>query len=130
MPYYSNDFCVRAYGEQSHAYSIFRTEIRTARCTGPYAIEVNAIRHRAEWYADGRYCAYFNETTNPSQMSQLQTIIDQDVWYLGCNNGPGVNVGITMDTWNWAYFQRRPGWYPNYGGWPGSRPITQHCHCP
>lgn len=128
VPYYSDNFCVRTYGEQSHSYSIIRTETRTSRCTLPLNVGAGSTKHRAEWYADGRYCAYIGEVTSNASMASMQTVINQDVWLLGCNNGPGVNVTITMDTWSWSAYKGY--WYPNYGGWPGSRPITGHCHCP
>lgn len=133
VPYYSaNAICVRAYAEQDHDHSVIRTEtLGPPGCNA--GINTNAvgdIRHRAQWFADGRYCAYVEEQRSDSTRYQYQTNVSQDVWYLGCNNGPGVNVYITMDTWNWAWSFRENRWVANYGGDPGQRPITGHCHCP
>lgn len=132
VPYYSQDqICVRADAEQDHNRSLVRTETRVARCTG--GINTNApgdIRHRAEWYADGRFCVYIPEQRSPTTSYQFTSYVNEDVWYKGCNNGPGVNVYISMDTWNWAWSFRENRWVADYGGNPGTRPITGHCHCP
>jgi hypothetical protein len=124
---HSGTICVDAYGEQSHGYHIVRTNVRWDSCRQSLYRDAGDIWHRAEWYVNGRYCAYLSPQYSTYGGSSYQTSITQDVWPLGCNNGPGVHVTISMDTWNAAYHVRT--WYPAYGG-PGVRPITSHCHCP
>lgn len=124
---HSGTICVDAYGEQGHNYHIVRTTVRWDSCRQVLHRDAGHIGHHAKWYADGRYCAYMDPVYSTSSWYSHQTSITEDVWYLGCNNGPGVNVTITMDTWNYA--RHINTWYPPYGG-PGVRPITSHCPLP
>lgn len=117
------------YGEQWHD----RHVIETTAMVGAYACgsrlqrDPGQIGHRAEWYVNGRFCAYLSEQWSQTRWWSFQTFVNQDVWHLGCNNGAGVHVTISMDTWNYVQYGRT--WFPPYGG-PGVRPITRHCHCP
>lgn len=127
---YQNEptFCVEASGFQRHDYHVIKTtSLGDYACYGVKDRDAGFIKHRAEWYVNGRYCAYLSEQTSTYRTFALTTTLFQDVWSLGCNNGPGVHVWITTDTWNWAAYG--PYWYPYYGGY-GIRPITGHCHCP
>jgi len=124
--YLSNNFSVLGEARQYHGYSQYYTSTKTNQSSAYLNRNPGYIRNRAEYYADGRYCAYVGERSNSTVTYQLATYINQDIWPW-CNNRSGVNVYITMDTWNWAAFGSY--WYPNWGG-GGIRPITGHCHCP
>lgn len=128
MVWQTSNFCVRGSGAQTHNWHIIETQTTTSNCSAALWRNAGYIRHRAEWYVNGRYCHYIPEQVMSNSDWIARTEYPVDVFWRGCNNGVGVHVWITMDTWHWAAFGAY--WYPNWGGWPGIRPVTGHCHCP
>ena len=130
--YTSGNFCVRGEGYQNHTYSGIVTYIE-GPCSYVKSRSPSYIRHRSEYFKGwpGQpyyFCAYVPEKQNGTTTAALRTHVPRDVFWDGCNFGVGVWVDISMDTWHWSAYGSY--WYPNWGGWPGIRPTTHHCHCP
>lgn len=74
----------------------------------------------------GTYCGSVGWIYSPTGIKTYQQFNNWDIWsYFGnaCNNGVGVNVYITIDSWQYAM---------ENGVWQGGvwRPATWHCRCP
>ena len=76
------------------------------------------------WGQPGTYC--FNNGWH--QSGQRENVMHRfwgfDIWH-GCNNGGGVWVVLTVDSWQGSWDSNAGVW--RIGSW---RPATAHCHCP
>ena len=116
--------CVNGNVRQAHGWhwvNTFRTTCNLGRATwhAQYQ-EYYKVRPGENW---GTYC--FEEGWHESgHQDQFFNHYGWDIWNW-CNNGVGVWVVLTIDSWH-------DSWKENHGWvWPpGWRPATSHCHCP
>lgn len=126
LVYGETGFCVQGGVTQAHSWHSVSTYM------------TNCQNNVSTWHAQyqqyykvvpgayyGRFC--FSE---PGKQSNNQAAFTNtytwDIWNW-CNDGPGVNVVLTVDSWQWSWDGRAgsPGWKGNV--WT---PATSHCHCP
>lgn len=78
----------------------------------------------AVWGQPGTYCGFRGWNQSPDGGHVDYVLVNNwDIWHMPCNNGAGVNVWISIDSWQYSWWNNT--W--NGGAW---RPATAHCHCP
>lgn len=117
-------FCVLANARQDHTWH--RMETTTRNSCGAFATTHTQYQQYYKvptWGAPGTYCFSEGWHQSPPNVTSWVKFYDYDIWYW-CNNGGGVNVWLSIDSWQYSY-------KPNYGfvGAPW-RPASRHCHCP
>ena len=131
--YGSSTFCVQGSVSQDHYWHSIFTSAQ-APCTYANPRDPGYIGQYQEYYkepyfgAPGTYCGSFGWVYNPNRTAGFYQQYNWDIWsHFGsaCNYGPGVNVTISIDSWQAAAYG--PYWYGVNNPW---RPATYHCHCP
>lgn len=77
----------------------------------------------AVWGQPGTYCGFEGWHMSGGGQPSFVKVYNWDIWHMPCNNGGGVNVWISIDSWQYSAWN---------GVWNGGvwRPATAHCHCP
>jgi hypothetical protein len=131
--YVTNTFCVEGSLSQDHTWHSVFTEAE-APCTHAAPRDPGYIGQYQQYYkepfwgAAGTYCGDVGWVYNTTRTFGLYQQYNWDIWsHFGyaCNYGPGVNVTISIDSWQAAAYG--PSWYGGNNPW---RPATHHCHCP
>jgi hypothetical protein len=124
MIYGEQGFCVHGQVTQEHRWhqvSTHRRDCSDLRNT--WHTQFQQYYKVWPWGAPGAFCFSEGWKESPDSRAVWTVHYPWDIWHW-CNNGAGVNVILTIDSWQYSW---QDGVGYKGGVW---RPATRHCHCP